>query len=124
MAFLRADKASTEIFFEYLDYADIFLANFVMELPKDIDINDYAIKLVESKQLFYEPIYSLDPVELETLKTYIETHLKTGFIQPSKSPARASIFFKRKSNSSFCLRVDYQSLNNLTIKNLYLFFDR
>ena len=51
-----------------------------MELPKNPSINKCAIKLQDGKQSLYEPIYSLRPVELETLKIYIETHLKTGFI--------------------------------------------
>ncbi len=51
-----------------------------MKLPKNIDMNEYVIKLVEDKQLLYEPIYSLGLVELEILKTYIEPYLKTGFI--------------------------------------------
>ena len=59
-------------------------------------------------------------MELETLKTYIETHLKTGFIRPSKSPAGAPILFDKKSDGSSCLCVDYRGLNNLTIKNQYL----
>ncbi len=51
-----------------------------MELPKNTSINKYAIKLVEDKQPPYGSIYALNPVKLETLKTYIKTHLKTGFI--------------------------------------------
>ena len=58
-------------------------------------------------------------MELKTLKTYIDTHLKTGFIQPSKSPASAPILFDKKPDSSFWLCVNYQGLNNLTIKNQY-----
>ena len=61
-------------------------------------------------------------MELETLKTYIETYLKTGLIQPFKSPAGTPILFDKKSDGSFCLCVDYQSLNNLIIKNRYLLF--
>ena len=49
-----------------------------MELPANTGINEYAIKLQDGKQSPYGPIYSLGPVELETLKTYIETYLKTG----------------------------------------------
>ncbi len=63
--------------------------------------------------------YALSPVELETLKTYIETHLKTGFIWPSKSPAGAPILFDKKPDGSFYLCVDYRGLNKLTIKNWY-----
>lgn len=59
-------------------------------------------------------------MELETLKTYIEINSANAFIQPFKSPAGASILVIRKSNNSFCPCVDYQSLNNLTIKTRYL----
>ena len=41
-------------------------------------MNEHAIELVEGKQPPYGPIYSLGPVKLETLKTYIKTRLKTG----------------------------------------------
>ncbi len=56
------------------------------------------------------------------MKTYIETHLKMDFIQPSKSPAGASIFFDKKLDSSLHLYVNYRDLNNLTIKNQYPLF--
>ena len=58
-------------------------------------------------------------MELETLKTYIETNLANGFIRPSKSPAGAPILFVRKSDGSLRLCVNYRGLNNLTIKNRY-----
>ncbi len=58
-------------------------------------------------------------MELETLKTYIKTHLKTRFSQLSKSPKSAPILFDKKPDSSLRLSVDYQGLNNLTIKNQY-----
>ena len=90
-----------------------------MELPENTGINEHAIELVEGKQPLYGPIYCLSPVELETLKTYIETHLKTGFIGPSKSPAGATILFDKKTDGSLRLCVDYRGLNNLTIKNWY-----
>lgn len=90
-----------------------------MELPEHTGMNDHAIGLEEGKQPPYGPIYSLGPAELETLKTYIETDLKTGFIRPSRSPAGAPILFDRKPDGSLCLCVDYRGLNNLTIKNRY-----
>ena len=88
-------------------------------LPEQTD-NEHAIELEGDKQPPYGPIYSLGPVELKTLKTYIETHLKTGFIWPSKSPAGTFFLFHKKPDSSFCLYVNYWNLNNLTIKNQYL----
>ena len=64
-------------------------------------------------------IYSLRPVELEILKTYIKTNLANNFIRPSKSPTGAPIFFDKKPDRSFRLCVNYCGLNNITIKNRY-----
>ena len=80
-------------------------------------MNEHAIKLKEGKQPLFVPIYSLGPVALETLKTYIETNLANGFIRPSKSPARALILFDKKPNKSLYLCVNYWGFNNLIIKN-------
>ena len=44
------------------------------------ELNEHAINLEDGKQPSYGQIYSLGLVELETLKTYIKTHMKTGFI--------------------------------------------
>ncbi len=67
----------------------------------------------------YGLFYSLGLIELKTLKTYIETHLKIGYIQPFKSPASILIFFNQKPDKNFHFCVHYQGLNNLTIKNRY-----
>ncbi len=88
-----------------------------MELPENTRINEHAIEFIEGKQPPYGPIYALSPVELETLKAYIKTHLKAEFIRSSKSPANAPILFDKKLDGSFCLCIDYRGLNNLMIKN-------
>ncbi len=82
-------------------------------------MNEYAIKLIEEKQLFYGSIHTLSLVELEILQAYIKTHLKTRFIWSSKSFADVPIFFNKKPDGSLCLCMDYWGLNNLTIKNRY-----
>ena len=104
---------------EYSDFTDVFSEKKALVLPERTELNEHAIDLEDGKQPPYGPIYSLGPVELETLKTYIETHLKTGFIRPSKSPAGAPILFDKKPDGSLRLCVDYRGLNNLTIKNRY-----
>ena len=88
-------------------------------LPDRIDINKYTIKLMDSKQPSYGPIYSLGPVELKNFKTYIETPLANGFIQPSKFLADVLILFICKPDASLYLCVNYWELNNFTIKNWY-----
>ena len=105
---------------EYADYADVFTPNLAMKLPENTGINKHAIELLKVKQSPYDPIYSLGPVELETLKAYIETYLKTGFIWPSKSFIDIPFFFDKKSDKSLQLCVNYQGLNNLTMKYCYL----
>ena len=72
---------------EYSDYGNVFLAKYKAELPENIGINKHVIQLKEGKQPLFRPIYSLEPIELETLKTYIKTNLANGFIWPSKSSA-------------------------------------
>ena len=104
---------------EYLDFSDVFLKEKALILPEATEMNQHAIKLQKDQQLPYRPIYSLGPVELKTLKTYIETNLANGFIWPLKLPAGAFIFFVGKLDGSLRLCVNYRGLNNLTIKNQY-----
>ena len=104
---------------KYLDFIDVFSKESVEVLPERTEINKHAIKLKDGKQPPYGPIYSLSPVEFESRKTYIKTNLTNGFIQPSKSFASAPILFICKLNGSLRLYVNYQGLNNLTIKNWY-----
>ena len=117
LALLLAKKVTVPT--KYLDFADVFLEKLANVLPKRTGVNEHAIELEEGKQLPYRPIYILEPVELETLKTYIKTDLLNGFIRASKSPAGAPILFVCKPNGSLCLYVNYQGLNNLRIKNWY-----
>ena len=105
---------------KYLDFTYVFLKKLWNVFLKRTGANQHAIELEEGKQQPYGPIYSLEPVELETLKIYIKTNLANGFIWASKSPSGAPILFVCKPNSSFCFCVNYQGLNNLTIKNWYL----
>ena len=107
IAALVANEALTSILTEYSDFADVFSLELATELPEHIRINDHAIKLVDNQQPPYGPIYSLGPVKLEILKTYIETNLANNFIILSKSPIRALIFFDKKPDRSPQLCIDY-----------------
>ena len=115
MALLLAEKVTVPV--EYSDFADVFSKKSANVLPERTEANEHAIELEKSKQPPYGLIYSLGPVELETLKTYIGTNLANDFIRASKSTASAPILFVPKPDSSVRLYVNYQGLNNLTIKN-------
>ena len=82
-----------QILFKYLDFLDIFLEEKTLILLETIDLNQHTIKLQKAYQLPYRPIYSLNLVELEILKTYIKTNLANSFIWPLKSLIGALILF-------------------------------
>ena len=105
---------------KYSDFANVFLEKSANVLLEWTGANEHAIELEEGKQSPYGPIYSLGPIKLKTFKTHIETNLSNDFIRILKLPAGALILFVCKLDGSLCLCVDYQGLNNLTIKNRYL----
>ena len=117
IANLIAKEAFTKVPNKYLDFKDIFSPNLASKLSKYIKINNHTIKLIDGEQPLYEPIYSLEPIELETLKAYIETNLVNEFIRLSKSPIGDFILFDRKLDSFPRLCINYQNFNNFTIKN-------
>lgn len=119
IALPKVDEVLIAIPSEYADFANIVSPDLIAELPKHIRIKNHAIRLINDKQPPYKPIYSQGLMELEILKIYIETNLANGLIMPSKSSASTSILFVQKSDSSFCLCMNYQGLNNLIIKDRY-----
>ena len=76
--------------------------------------------MVEGKEPPWGPIYTLSKMELQVLREYLHTLLKSGKIRPSKSPAGAPILFVPKDDGrSLRLCVDYRGLNKVTILNPY-----
>lgn len=71
----------------------MFFLKLTSQLSKYTRINNYAIKQINSQQLLYGPIYSLESVKSETSKAYIKTNLANICIRLFKSPIGASIFF-------------------------------
>ena len=120
IAHLKIDKISTKVFSKYTDFVDVFSPKLAAKLSIYTRINNYIIKLMDNWQPLYNPIYSLGFMKLETLKIYIKNNLTNGFIKLFKSLIRALIIFNKKSDRSLKLCVNYQSFNNLIIKNWYL----
>ena len=91
-----AKEAPLKVFNKYINFANKFFLNLASELPEHIGINNHAIELVDGQQPTYEPIYSLELVELKTSKSYIETNQANEFISPSKSLSSTFILFDQK----------------------------
>lgn len=67
---------------KYSDFSDIFLEERALVLLKIMKLNQCAIKLRKNQQILYWSIYSLGPVKLKRLKTYIKINLIINFIWP------------------------------------------
>ena len=93
---------------EYSDFANMFFLEFALAFFKHIGINDHAIKLINKQQPLHGPVYNLELVELETLKTYIKTNLANGFIKLSKFLVKTPIFFAKNQikASNFVLIIE------------------
>ena len=96
IAVLVANEALNSISIEYSDFANVLSLELALELFEDTRINNHAIELVDDWQILFRPIYSLELVELEILKTYIKTNLANSFIRPFKFSVRA-LFFVTKN---------------------------
>jgi len=103
---------------EYRDYADVFSKAKASELPPHHDY-DLKIDLEEGTSPPLGTLYSLSPVELSALRTFIDKNLNTGFIRPTASSHAAPVLFVKKKDSSLRLCVDFQGLNKITKKDRY-----
>lgn len=80
------DKAHTIVVPEYSNFANVFFLKLAAERLDYTEINNHVINLMDSKYLFYKPIYSLGLIELEIFNIYIEIYLANNFIKLTKSP--------------------------------------
>ena len=92
---------------EYSDFFNIFSSDLATKLLEHNRINDHSIDLLDNKQLFYDPIYTLGLVELKTLKIYIKANKASSFIKLFKFFTNVLILFTQKKDNSLHLYVNY-----------------
>jgi hypothetical protein len=80
---------------------------------------DHAIELVPGCKEFTSKIYLLSLEEQKHLDEFLEENLRSGRIQPSKSPFASPFFFVRKKDGKLQPVQDYRKLNAITVKNCY-----
>jgi hypothetical protein len=87
-------------------YLDVFSSDNAKKLAPHRN-TDLAIDLQPGKEPPYGPIYPLSQTKLAALQEFLEENLAKGFIQESKSLARAPILFVPKKDRGLRLCVDY-----------------
>ena len=85
---------------EYKDFNDQVFNKAVFEKLPDQSKWDHAIELIPNAMLKDCKMYPLNVKEQEELNKFLEEHLKSGQIQPFKSPYMASFFFVEKKDGS------------------------
>ena len=80
---------------------------------------DHTIDLKPSFVPKIAMVYPLNPKEQDACKAFIDEHLKTGRIVPSKSPQAAPFFFVAKKDGSLRPCQDHRYLNSHTVRNAY-----
>jgi hypothetical protein len=99
------------------EFPDVFPED-LPGMPPDRDI-EFSIELIPGIAPISKRPYRMDVKDLAELKKQIEELLSKGFIRPSSSPWGAPTLFVNKKDGSRRLCIDYQSLNEVTIKDKY-----
>jgi hypothetical protein len=80
---------------------------------------EFAIELLLGTAPISKRAYRVSGPELVELKKQIDELSKKGYIQPSTSPWATPVLFVEKKDGTRRMCIDYQALNEVTIKNKY-----
>ena len=80
---------------------------------------DYAIEVKEGFILRKGKVYPLSREEREEVREFVKEQLRKGYIQLSKSPQMAPVFFIGKKDEKKRMMQDYKYLNEWMVKNNY-----
>jgi hypothetical protein len=101
------------------EFPDVFPKD-LPGLPPERDV-EFVIELKSSMAPISRRSYRMPPNELAKLKTQLQDLLEKGFIRPSSSPWGCPAIFVKKKDQTLRMCMDYRALNEVTIKNKYLF---
>jgi hypothetical protein len=80
---------------------------------------EFVIKLAPETAPIVKIPYMMATTELAELKKQLNKLKKKGYIKSSLLPWGAPVLFVKKKDGSMRLCVDYQTLNEVTVKNKY-----
>ena len=111
----QAAQSSDPIIPEWCkDFADVFSEKTHNQLSPHRPY-DHTIELHPDFTPKIAKVYSLNPVEMKTCKAFVEEHLRTRQIVPSKSPQASPFFFVPKKDGTLHPCQDYRYLNSHTV---------
>jgi hypothetical protein len=99
------------------EYPDVFLEE-LPGMPSDRDI-EFLIEFLPGTPPISRRPYRMPVNELVEFKKQVAELQAKGFIRPTSSPWGAPMLFVEKKDGTQWMCVDYQSPNELTIKNKY-----
>jgi hypothetical protein len=80
---------------------------------------EFAIELLPGTAPISKRAYRVSGPKLVELKKQIDVLSEKGYIKPSTSPWAAPVLFVEKKDGTRRMCIDYQALNDVTIKNKY-----
>ena len=98
------------------EYRDTLPDELPARLPPERQIDHEIDLLPDAKPPSRKP-YRLPQPTLNELQRQLAALLDKGFIQPSRSPFGAPVFFVKKADGSLRLVCDWRDLNRITVKN-------
>ena len=97
-------------------FIDVFPDVPGLPLNKEIE---FEIELTPSTEPISKTPYRMALAKLKKLHKQLQELLEKRFIHPTHSPWGALVLFVKKKDRTMRLYIDYQELNNMTIKNKY-----
>ena len=117
-AIMEEEKAS--ILDEYHDLVDVFNIERARSMPRDRGEFNFKIDLIKGAELLKpSKPYWLTPAQMEEARAQIKELEEARMIEPSDSPMAAPLFFVPKKDGGQRMCIDYQKLNEITIRDAY-----
>jgi hypothetical protein len=113
----QLDAASTMDVRTVSEFPDVFPEE-LPGMPPDREIK-FVIELVPGTTPIFKRPYRMAANQLAELKEQLQELLDKGYIRPSASPWGVPVIFVPKKDGTQRMCVDYRSLNEVTVKNMY-----
>lgn len=97
------------------NFEDVFQEE-ITELPSRREI-EFTIDLLIRLALISKTSYRMPSLELQELKTQLQTSLSQGFIRPRVSLCGTLVLFVKKKDDNMRICIDYRMLSQVTIKH-------